>query len=92
MPQTGIEHLRTCAEMIDRIVAREMCERLTGSCIIACHSSTASTEKTKLHSSAWEVLTPWYASSETLVEGTHKKSLAPHFSSYSWNCRRWLGN
>ena len=61
MPQTGIEHLRTCAEMIDWIVARQMCEHLTGSCIIACHSSTASTEKTKLHSSAWEVLMPWYA-------------------------------
>mmetsp|Transcript_7231 Transcript_7231/g.15293 ORF Transcript_7231/g.15293 Transcript_7231/m.15293 type:complete len:100 (+) Transcript_7231:138-437(+) len=26
-----------------------------------------------------------------LVKGKHRKSLAPHFRSFSWNCRRWLG-
>ena len=62
--QTGIKHLRTGAKMIDRIVAREMREHLTGSCIVACHGSTASPEKTKLRSSAWEVVVPRCVSSE----------------------------
>ena len=60
--------------MIDRIVAREMREHLTGSCIVACHGSTASPEKTKLRSSAWEVVVPRCVSSECWSKGSTGKA------------------
>ena len=75
--QTGIKHLRTGAKMIDRIVAREMREHLTGSCIVACHGSTASPEKTKLRSSAWEVVVPRYASSKNWSVGQRNAQEKP---------------